>query len=103
MIPDEATFRRLQNLVRWQQFRRGATRTPTVQDAYLDTADHRLFRRGFFARIRERGEGLLLTLKEFATPAEGAIHARPEYEATIPDREPAHWPKGPARRRIQKL
>jgi len=83
----------------------GPAQTVDELDIYLDTDDGRLAAAGWACRLRDRGNGPLVSLKG---PAEAVsttgIHRRPEHEGPATDaRDPADWPPSPARDRLLAL
>jgi inorganic triphosphatase YgiF len=75
-------------------------------DIYLDTADGRLGAEGWACRLRDRGNGFIISLK--GPPPRGAgdawLHRRPELEAPASESLiPADWPPSEARDLLERL
>jgi CHAD domain-containing protein len=103
ILPDAATFAHLQDLEQIGPYTRYNGQVKHVHDRYVDTPDHRFYRRQFYARLREGGDQLLLTLKRLGVVPEGAVHARDEYQTPVPGLEIAAWPEGEARRLAEEI
>ena len=103
ILPDAATFAHLQDLEQIGPYTRYNGRVKQVHDRYVDTPDHRFYRRQFYARLREGDDQLLLTLKRLGVAPEGAVHARDEYQAAVPGLEIAAWPEGEVRRLAEEI
>jgi CHAD domain-containing protein len=79
--------------------------TVVHDDRYVDTADGALAAAGWFGRLRDTGDGTMLTLKGLARHDEGgAAHRREELEgAADPTAAAADWPESPARDTLLEL
>ncbi len=84
-------------------------RTVEIEDRYVDTAQGSLEAAGYGVRLRRIDGHRLVTVKSMAqdAPRDGepqALHRRLELEAPASARlDPATWPEGPARERIESL
>ncbi|MDQ3492107.1 MAG: CHAD domain-containing protein, partial [Chloroflexota bacterium] len=84
-------------------------RTVEIEDRYVDTAERSLEAAGYGVRLRRIDGHRLVTVKSMAQDAQRdgepqALHRRLELEAPASARlDPATWPEGPARERIESL
>lgn len=96
-IPDEGTYRRLQQAGQLAGFKLSPAQIKEVHDRYLDTAGLAIRKAGYYCRTREYNGSRIITLKQLAG-AQGAVHKREEFEVSLAgDEPPAQWPDGPAR------
>ena len=58
ILPDAATFAHLHDLEQIGPYTRYNGRVKHVHDRYVDTPDHRFYRRQFYARLREGDDRL---------------------------------------------
>src|SRR5436190_5065682 len=105
IVPDQATFQRIRETQQFASYRRGESKVKQVHDRYVDTLDHRFYGRHFYVRLRDgASEGpLLLTVKRLGVLAQGAVHARDEYETYVPGLDVATWPEGDVRGMVQEV
>ena len=102
-IPDEQTFRRLQEAPALAGFDLGQAVTSDLHDTYLDTPDRAILAGGYACRLRQEGNRYLITVKGLGN-ATGSIHRRDEFEAELPGPlPPRDWPPGRARDLAQKF
>ncbi|MDQ3705565.1 MAG: CYTH domain-containing protein [Chloroflexota bacterium] len=103
LVPDEPTFALLQEVRALGPYEVRDTRTKSVRDRYLDTADYRFYNRNLFVRLREVASGLVLTIKGAGSGvSEGSIHTRDEYETEVPSLDVRTWPRGDVRRIVEE-
>ena len=96
-IPDEGTYRRLQQAGQLAGFKLSPAQIKEVHDSYWDTADLAIKKAGYSCRKREYNGSRIVTLKQLEG-AKGAVHRREEFEVSLAgDEPPARWPDGPAR------
>ena len=96
-IPDEETYRRLQQAGQLAGFKLSPAQIKEVHDSYWDTADLAIKKAGYSCRKREYNGSRIVTLKQLEG-AKGAVHKREEFEVSLAgDEPPAQWPDGPAR------
>jgi len=96
-IPDEQTFRRLEEAPALAGFHLGPVTTLDLHDTYLDTPDRAILAGGYACRLRQEGSRYLATLKGLGGVT-GGIHRRDEFEIELPEPVlPADWPPGTAR------
>ena len=96
-IPDEETYRRLQQAGQLAGFMLSPAQIKEVRDSYLDTAGFAVKKAGYYCRAREYGGTRIVTLKQLEG-AQGAVHKREEFEVSLAgDEPPAQWPDGPVR------
>ena len=96
-IPDEQTFRRLQETPTLAGFDLGPATTLDLHDTYLDTPDRAILAGGYACRLRQEGSRHLATLKGLGG-ATGSVHRRDEFETELPGPLLPHdWPPGAAR------
>ncbi len=69
-VPNQETFQRLQALVDLCGYELCAPQVREVHDTYLDTAERQVLATGHFCRRRESPQGILITLKALAPPAD---------------------------------
>ncbi len=82
----------------------GAPRTVRELDQYLDTADGRLRRAGWAARLRVTDGDSRIQLKRLAAPEAAGVQRRTELDgAGGPIGDPSSWPRSAARRRLLQL
>lgn len=75
-----------------------------VEDRYIDTPGFALRAGGYAARLRERGDELVVTIKATARRGDGRVHRRREVEGRATrSLDPAAWPASPARTLVQTL
>lgn len=99
VIPDSATFRRLQSLTDIAGYSLSPPSIHRIRDTYLDTVERSILSAGFACRRREDNGRILMTLKAL-TPPRGVIHEREELEVLLSeDGPPESWPDGAARER----
>ena len=92
VLPDLATYARLQAIEQLAGFALSAGEAKRVHDTYLDTADDAILTAGYTCRARKRSDGTLITVKSVKR-AEGAVHRREEMETELPaDARLAEWP-----------
>ena len=102
-VPDLATFDHLLALTILGDYELRVVGEQHLTDHYLDTASRAIARGGYACRLRERDHQWRATVKSLGQ-ANGAVHQREEYEATVaPGAAPADWPEGPGRDRILSL
>lgn len=73
-------------------YRVRAGKTKEQRDTYFDTADWRLHRAGFTCRVRDKGDGLEVTLKGMAAAQDGIRSRREITEQVAPGTSPAGAP-----------
>ncbi len=96
-IPDEQTFRRLQETPALAGFCLGQATTLDLHDTYLDTPDRAILAGGYACRLRREGDRYLATLKGLGGVTNN-IHHRDELETELPGPLLPHdWPPGAAR------
>lgn len=96
-IPDEQTFRRLQEAPALAGFDLGPVATLNLHDTYLDTPGRSILAGGYACRLRREGDRYLATLKGLGG-ATGSIHRRDELETELPGPLlPRDWPPGETR------
>ena len=82
----------------------GAVSVVRIEDRYIDTPAFALRAAGYAARLRERGDELIVTIKATTLPGDGRVHTRREVEGLATrSLDPATWPASPARRLAQTL
>ena len=97
VVPDGDTFGRLLAAEQFGSYHRAQGRVAHVRDRYVDTPDRRFYQAGYAARVRSGDGALLLTLKQLAGTVHTGVHAREEYEVTVPGLDIAAWPESEAR------
>jgi CHAD domain-containing protein len=102
-VPDGDTFARLLAAEEFGSYHRTQGRVAHVRDRYVDTPDRRFYQAGYAARVRSGDGALLLTLKQRAGTVHSGVHAREEYEVTVPGLEIAAWPESEARALAAKI
>lgn len=102
---DAATLEALAAAERLGRARLGPATTFDEVDRYLDTADGRLARAGWACRLRDRGSGLVASLKgPAAESGRPGVHRRPELEGPASaSTDPATWPPSDARDALLRL
>jgi CHAD domain-containing protein len=103
VVPDDAAFARLLAAEQFGAYHRAKGRVAHVRDRYVDTPDRRFYHAGYAARVRSGDGGLLLTLKQLAGTVRNGVHAREEYEVTVPGLEIGGWPACEARDLAEKI
>ena len=103
IVPDAATFDHIRATEQFGPYIRGAEQVKPVHDRYVDTADYRFYGRHYYARLRESKGTLLLTLKSLGNGAQGAVHAREEYQTEVPGLSVSAWPAGDVRRLVEEI
>ena len=104
IVPDEATLARLRTVEWFGPYRKRGEKTKSVHDRYVDTPDHRFYRKELYVRLREGKDGdVLLTIKRLGAPPVGAIHARDEYQAPVPGLARADWPESDVRDMVEEI
>jgi len=110
LVPDAATAARLAAVARLAGYEVGPGEPRHDRDLFLDTADRRLLRAGWYLRRREQAGGVTLTLKG-AAPAAAlpggvtpAAVAREEVSVAVdPAAPPTALPPGPLAERVAAL
>ena len=103
VVPDDAAFARLLAAEQFGAYHRAEGRVAHIRDRYVDTPDRRFYHAGYAARVRSGDGGLLLTLKQLGGTVQNGVHAREEYEVTVPGLEIGGWPAGEARDLAEKI
>jgi CHAD domain-containing protein len=99
-VPDAAALERLETTPVLGEFTLDAGERRVDKDTFLDTADRRFLKAGYYLRRREATYGVRLTLKQ-ASSGGGGVHRREELEALVAaDVPPAEWPPGKLRERV---
>jgi triphosphatase len=105
VVPDAATFKRISKATQFGAYKRGESKVKQVHDRYVDTPDHRFYGQHLYVRLRAGASdgALLLTVKRLGVLAQGAVHARDEYETNVPGLDVAAWPEGDVRGMVQEV
>src|SRR5690348_8087528 len=103
VVPDDEAFARLLAAEQFGAYHRAQGRVAHVRDRYVDTPDRRFYQAGYAARVRAGDGGLLFTLKQLDGPVHNSVHAREEYEVTVPGLEIGGWPASEARDLAAKI
>jgi CHAD domain-containing protein len=104
IVPGEEAFARLRSVERFGPYERRDEHTKVVHDRYVDTPDHRFYRKQLYVRLRESKQGdILLTIKSLGEPPKGAVHAREEYQVQIPTLTRADWPESEVRTMVEEV
>ena len=100
IIPDKESCKRLQETDQLAGFLLSTGHSRRIHDFYLDTAELAIKKAGYACRKREQDGRFVIALKELVE-AEGCIHRRKEFEASLPaDLPPEQWPDNPTRNLI---
>ncbi|HEY6607727.1 MAG TPA: CYTH domain-containing protein, partial [Candidatus Limnocylindria bacterium] len=107
LATDDGALASLASAPRLADAELGAGITFDEVDIYLDTADGRLGSQGWACRLRDRGQGFIVSLKG-PPPADAApdawLHRRPELEAPAAESMlTADWPASEARDLLERL
>src|SRR3954471_5269382 len=106
IVPDRATFERIQVLDQVGPYARKDTTVKHVTDRYVDTPDRSFASHHFYMRLRagRRGKGsTLVTLKSTEAQPEGAVFSRDEYQLKVKDLDSATWPEGEVRNMVEQI
>src|SRR5689334_25309544 len=103
IVPDAQTFDRIRATEQFGPYIRTSEQVKPVHDRYVDTSDYRFYGHQFYARLRESKGTLLLTLKSLGNGAQGAVHAREEYQTEVPGLSVSAWPAGDVRRLAEEI
>lgn len=99
-VPDVEALERLETVPTLAGYTCDAGERRVDRDTFLDTADRRFLRAGYYLRRREAAYGVRLTLKQLLGDKSG-VHRREELEALVAaDVPPAEWPAGKLRERV---
>jgi triphosphatase len=112
-VPGEAAFARLRGTEQFGSYERREERTKEVHDRYLDTPALSFLNNGWSLRLRKGKAGdLLITIKglerqalgdESAEGDAGGIHARQEYETSVPGLAISRWPASETKQLAKSL
>ncbi len=98
VVPDRQVYTQLGRLRSLAGYGLTPAGVAAVSDRYFDTLDRRFLAAGYTCRLRQEGDGLLVTLKGLGG-VEGAVHRRDEREIGLSawNSDPMGWPESAAR------
>lgn len=103
VLPNREVLARLARIRRLAGFSLARAAQQRYHDQFLDTADRKLLRSGWYLRQRAAPDGRWLTLKG-ETTREGAVHRRLEWNVRLPEgSDPADLPPGELHDRLAGL